>query len=54
MKYDYLIVGSGFFGATFARLATDAGKTCLVIESRSHIGGNAYSEKVEGIDVHDY
>jgi UDP-galactopyranose mutase len=54
MKYDYLIVGSGFFGATFARLATDAGKTCLVIESRSHIGGNAYSEKVEGIDVHVY
>jgi UDP-galactopyranose mutase len=54
MKYDYLIVGSGIFGATFARLATDAGKTCLVIESRSHIGGNAYSEKVEGIDVHVY
>jgi UDP-galactopyranose mutase len=54
MKYNYLIVGAGFFGATFARLATDAGKTCLVIDSRSHIGGNAYSEKIEGIDVHVY
>jgi UDP-galactopyranose mutase len=54
MKYDYLIVGAGFFGATFARLATDAGKSCLVIDKRSHIGGNAYSQKVDGIDVHLY
>ncbi len=54
MKYDYLIVGSGFFGATFARLATDAGKKCLVIESRKHIGGNAYTEKYDTIDVHLY
>lgn len=54
IKYDYVIVGSGFFGATFARLMTDAGKKCLVIESRSHIGGNAYTEKKEEIDVHVY
>ena len=54
MTYDYLIVGAGFFGATFARLATDDGKTCLVIDSRNHIAGNAYSEKIEGIDVHMY
>jgi len=52
--YDYVIVGAGFYGATFARLATDAGKKCLVIDSRKHIGGNAYSEKMEGIDVHMY
>jgi UDP-galactopyranose mutase len=52
--YDYVIVGAGFYGATFARLATDAGKKCLVIDSRPHIGGNAYSEKREGIDVHMY
>ena len=53
-KYDYLIIGAGFFGATFARLMTDAGKSCLVIDKRSHIGGNAYSQKVDGIDVHLY
>lgn len=52
--YDYLIVGAGFFGSTFARLMTDAGKKCLVIDSRPHIGGNAYSQNVEGIDVHLY
>jgi UDP-galactopyranose mutase len=52
--YDYVIAGAGFYGATFARLATDAGKKCLVIDSRKHIGGNAYSEKREGIDVHMY
>ena len=50
--YDYVIVGAGFFGATFARLATDAGKKCLVIESRSHIAGNAYTERIDDIDVH--
>lgn len=54
MAYDYLIVGAGFFGSTFARLATDSGKKCLVIDSRNHIGGNAYSEKQDGIDVHMY
>ena len=54
MKCDYLIVGSGLFGATFARLATDSGKRCLVLEARDHIGGNVHSKKVEGIDVHTY
>lgn len=54
MSYDYLIVGAGFFGATFARLATDAGKSCLVIDNRNHIGGNAYTENMDGIDVHMY
>lgn len=52
--YDYVIVGAGFFGATFARLATDAGKKCLVIDSRHHIGGNAYTHREYGIDVHVY
>ena len=54
MKYDYLIVGAGFFGATFARLMTDAGKKCLVIDSRNHIGGNSYTHKQNDIDVHTY
>jgi len=54
MKYDYLIVGAGFFGATFARLATDDGKKCLVIDSRPHIAGNAYTERKYGIDIHKY
>lgn len=53
-KYDYLIVGSGFFGSTFARTVTDAGKRCLVIDKRNHIGGNAYTKKIENIDVHVY
>jgi UDP-galactopyranose mutase len=52
--YDYLIVGCGLFGITFARLATDAGKSCLIIDKRSHIGGNCYTEKIEGINVHAY
>ncbi len=52
--YDYLIVGCGLYGATFARLATDAGKRCLVIDRRQHIGGNCYTEKLEGINVHRY
>lgn len=52
--YDYLIVGSGLFGATVARRATDAGKRCLVIEKRPHIGGNIYCENVSGINVHRY
>jgi UDP-galactopyranose mutase len=54
MAYDYLIVGAGMFGATFARLATDAGKSCLVIDKRQHIGGNCYTENIEGINVHKY
>ena len=52
--YDYLIVGSGLFGATFAHLAHRDGKKCLVIEKRSHLGGNVYCEEVEGIHVHKY
>lgn len=52
--YDYLIVGSGLFGATFAYRANMAGKKCLVIDKRSHIGGNVYCENIEGINVHKY
>lgn len=54
MKYDYLIVGSGLFGSVFARQAADAGKKCLVIDRRNHIGGNCYSEDIDGICVHKY
>ena len=54
MKYDYLIVGAGLFGATFAHLATKAGKRCLIIDRRDHVGGNVYCEKIEGINVHKY
>jgi len=54
MKYDYLIVGCGLFGATFARLATDAGKSCLVIDRREHIAGNCYTHNDGGIHVHRY
>lgn len=53
-KYDYLIVGSGLFGATFAYRARQAGKSCLVIDKRSHLGGNVYCENIEGINVHKY
>lgn len=52
--YDYLIVGSGLFGATFAYKARQAGRTCLVIDKRPHIGGNMYCENIEGINVHKY
>jgi len=52
--YDFLIVGSGLYGSTIARELTDSGKTVLVIEKRNHIGGNVYTEKVEGINVHKY
>ena len=52
--YDYLIVGSGLFGATFAYRARQAGKSCLVIDKRSHLGGNIYCESIEGINVHKY
>ena len=54
MKYDYLIVGSGLFGATFAYKAKQSGKRCLVIEKRPHLGGNVYCENIEGINVHKY
>ncbi|MBQ4066169.1 MAG: UDP-galactopyranose mutase [Clostridia bacterium] len=52
--YDYLIVGAGLYGATFAREMTDAGKSCLVIDRRPHVGGNIYTKEVEGINVHVY
>lgn len=52
--YDYLIVGSGLFGATFAHLARKQGKRCLVIDKRPHAGGNIYCQDVEGIRVHQY
>ena len=52
--YDYLIVGAGLFGATFAHQARQAGKTCLVIDRRAHTGGNTFCEEVEGINVHVY
>ena len=53
-RYDYLIVGSGLVGATFAHLAHKQGKTCLVIDKRPHLGGNIYCENIEGINVHKY
>lgn len=52
--YDYLIVGAGLFGAVFAHEMNEKGKKCLVIDKRSHIGGNCYTEKIEGINVHKY
>ena len=54
MKYDYLVVGAGLFGATFAYEACKKGKKCLVIDKRPHIGGNIYTENIEGINVHKY
>ena len=54
MKYDYLIVGSGLFGSTFANLANKAGKKVLVIDKREHIAGNIYTENIEEINVHKY
>lgn len=54
MKYDYLIVGSGLFGATFAYFAKQQGKKCLVIDKRPQLGGNVYCEDIEGIHVHKY
>ena len=53
-KYDYLIVGAGLFGAVFAYEANKRGKSCLVIDKRSHIAGNIYTEQIEGINVHKY
>lgn len=52
--YDYLIIGAGLYGSVFAELATSAGKKCLVIDKRHHIGGNCYTTKVENINVHTY
>ncbi len=52
--YDYLIVGSGLYGVTFAHLAHKQGKKCLVIDKRAHLGGNIYCESIEGINVHKY
>lgn len=54
MKYDYLIVGAGLFGSIFAYEANKRGKKCLVIDKRSHVGGNIYCEKIEDINVHKY
>ena len=53
-KYDFLIVGAGLFGSTFAQQAREMGKTCLIIDKRNHTAGNSYTEKVEGINVHKY
>lgn len=53
-EYDYLIVGAGLFGSTFAYRANRAGKRCLVIDKRPHLGGNVYCENIEGINVHKY
>ena len=52
MKYDYLIVGAGLFGAIYAHEAVRRGKKVLVIDKRSHVGGNIYTKEVEGIQVH--
>lgn len=54
MKYNYLIVGAGIFAISFANLAKESGKTCLLIDKRSHIGGNCYTENIEGVNVHKY
>ena len=54
MKYDYLVVGAGLFGAVFAHEAASRGKKCLVIDRRFHVGGNVYTEEIEGIQVHKY
>ena len=54
MIYDYLIVGAGLFGAVFANEASKARKKCLVIDKRNHIGGNVYTENIDGINIHRY
>ena len=54
MKYDYLVVGAGLYGAVFAQQAKAAGKTVLVIDKRPNIAGNVYTEEIEGINVHIY
>ena len=52
--YDVLVVGAGFFGSVFAHEVSKAGKTCLVVDKRSHIGGNCYTSNNNGINVHEY
>ena len=52
--HDYLIVGAGLYGAIFTRRMRDRGRSCLVVDKRPHVGGNCYTESVEGIDVHKY
>ena len=52
--YDYLIVGAGLFGSVFAHEMTKKGKTCLILEKRAHVGGNIYTQEIEGIQVHTY
>ena len=52
--YDYLIVGAGLFGSVFAQQATENGKKCLVVDKNDHVGGNCYTNNIEGIDVHVY
>ena len=52
--FDYLIVGAGLFGAVFAHQARQAGKRCLVIDRRNHLGGNVFCDRIEGINVHRY
>ena len=54
MKYDYLIVGTGLYGAVFAHEAKAAGKSVMMIDKRPNIAGNVYTKKVEGINVHEY
>ena len=54
MKYDYLVVGSGLYGAVFAHEAKSHGKNVFVVEKRPHIAGNVYTENIEGINVHKY
>ncbi|MCL2628767.1 MAG: UDP-galactopyranose mutase [Oscillospiraceae bacterium] len=54
IKYDYIIIGAGLFGSVFAHEATKRGKKCLVVDKRNHIGGNVFSDEIEGINVHKY
>lgn len=54
MRYDYLIIGAGLYGATFARQMADAGRNCLVVDRRKNVAGNAYTERVSGVMVHRY
>ena len=54
LKYDYLIVGSGLYGAVFAQQVKEAGKSVLVIDKRPNVAGNVYTERIEGINVHKY
>ena len=53
-KYDYLVVGAGLFGTTFAQIMSEYGKQCLILDRRNHIGGNVYTKRIEGINTHVY